>query len=321
MENKYLGKLPLELYENKKLEEIINYLCENKVCMKMITESYSAELEKTNDLGIMSSKINHKEVYSSLKFEDNLLKEFYNFLLTHYNSGLGDYIMVDLKLSKETFGMHYQDKRNIALKYFNLYLDEISIPIQFSLAFDNDRNIIPATNFQQLKRVGDELRGNLEKNIDLLLPYLAGELSFFNRELFETNTTITKIFHFENILKILIKINNEYKFEEDDIFIPKSKAKLIYEEYSLKFESLKQIEFIENQITSIEKVDRAFIVSLFGFFSNELKIKRPSGKLFGKIINDYFSLNFGIIKLNGSEGDSHFSKIKSLKKEWESFIN
>ncbi|ARV06108.1 hypothetical protein BTO04_05050 [Polaribacter sp. SA4-10] len=321
MENKYFGKLPLELYENKKLEEIIDYLSENKVCTKTAGVSYIVEHKKTNDLGVDSSKINHKEAYSSLNFEDNLINELYRFLLTHYTRGLGDYIMVDLNLSKETFGMPYKDKRNIALKYFNLYFGEISIPIQFSFTFDDDRNIIPATNFQKLKRVRDELKGNLTKNIDLLLPYLAGELSFFNRELFETNTTITKIFHFENILKILIKINNEYKFEEDDIFTPPPISKIIYEEYSDQFHCLKQVKFIENQITSNEKVNRAFIVSLFHFFSNKLKIKTPSGKIFGEIINNYFGCDFGEIGLNGSEGNRHYTRIENFKNEWESFTN
>jgi hypothetical protein len=321
MENKYFGKLPLELYENKKLEEIIDYLSKNKVCTKMAGVSYFVEHKKTNDLGVDSTKINHKEAYNSLNFEDNLINELYRFLLTHYSRGLGDYIMVDLNLSKETFGMPYKDKRNIALKYFNLYFDEISIPIQFSFAFDDDRNIIPATNFQKLKRVRDELRGNLTKNIDLLLPYLAGELSFFNRELFETNTAIKEIFQFENILKILIKINTDYKFEKDDIFTPKKKAELIYKQYASEFDSLIQVEFVEHLISTKEKINRAFIVSLFAFFSKELKIKRPSGKIFGKIINDYFNLNFGTIKLNGSEGDSHSTKIANLKKEWESFTN
>lgn len=321
MENNYLGKLPLELYKSGKTEEIINYLSENKVCMKMITQNYSAKLKKTNDLGVMSAKINQKKVHNTLKFEDSLINEFYSFLLKHYISGLKNYIMVDLDLSKETFGIPFEDKRNIALEYFNRHLNEISIPIQFSFAFDNNRNVIPATNFQKLKRVRDGLRSKLGKNIDLLLPYLAGELIFFNRELFETNTLIKKIFHFENILRILLKINKEYKFEDDEIFNTKSKAKLIYEKYSHQFESLKQIEFIENQINSGGKIDRAFVVCLFDFFSTELNIKRPSGKIFGEIINDYFSHNFGIIKLNGAEGNSHFIKIKILKKEWENFNN
>lgn len=322
MKNKqYYSVLPKKLYKTNNLDLIIEHLIENNICNKFTSHQYSGNFEKTAVLGEYYSKSKVSKIYDSIIYNKEIIKEFYNFLLTHYKAGLGQHIPFNLKIYQDTFGLNYTESKKIALEYFDIYYNEIPINPSFKLKFDKYRNIIPATKFESLSRYKDCLYLNLEDKTDLIIPYLAGDNDYYNRDKFENNSMIKEIFEFENSLKILLELNNKYQFEEDNIFTPPPISKIIYEEYSNQFHSLKQVEFIENQITSIEKVDRAFIVSLFDFFSRELKIKRPSGKIFGKIINDYFSFNFGKIKLNGSEGDSHFTKIDSLKKEWESFTN
>ena len=234
--------------------------------------------------------------------------------MTHYKAGLGSHINFNLKFYQDTFGLNFSESKKIAQECFKIYYNNIQINPSFNLKIDKNRNIIPATNFESLKRHKEYLLLNLERKSELIIPYLAGDNEYFKRTLFENNSMIKEIFEFENNLKILIELNRRFKFEHDDIFTPKPKSKLIFEEYSNQFHSLKQIEFIENQIASYEKVNRAFIISLFDFFSGSLNIKTPSAKLFREIINEYFSFNFSEIGLNGSEGEKHRQRIETFKK-------
>jgi hypothetical protein len=321
MKLKYFGKLPLELYQANDLKDIIDYLASIKFGQKWVVKSAPSELKKTNILGQLRSRGPLTKTSQSFRFDDEVLKELYNFLLDHYNSGLSSYLRVDSDFYNDTFGMNDEDKKKIALKYFNNFYKLIFPKDPSDFVYDSERQVIPASKFESLRRKRERLIRSLENDQKLIFSYLAGDIDFYNRTLFENNLIIKEIFVFENNLKIVKKLNRKFKFEEDTIFIPKSKAKLIYEKYQDEFHSFKQVEFMENQISTGDKVNRALITSLFDFFSNNLKIKTPSGKLFGEITNDYFSLNFSEIKLNGVEGDKHLKRIEKIKKEWENFTN
>ena len=321
IKKKYYNILPNRLYRTNNIDLIADYLIEKNICERFISKSISGKFEKTDRLGEWSSKGQLYQTDDILIYSNKVVRELYTFLLTHYKAGLGDHITFNLKFYQDTFGLNFSESKKIALEYFNIYYNNISINPSFNLKIDDNRNIIPATNFESLKRHKEYLFLNLEKKSELIIPYLAGDNEYFNRSLFENNSMIREIFEFENNLKIILELNRKYQLEDDDIFTPKPKSKLIFEEYSNQFHSLKQIEFIVHQIESYEKVNRAFIISLFDFFSGSLKIKTPSAKLFGEIINEHFGFNFSEIGLNGSEGDKHRQRIETFKKDWEIFTN
>ena len=308
----YYNILPRQLYESNNLDLIVDHLVANNICQKCITHSYSSKLEKTDVLGEMRSKSRKPEIYDSLRFNDEVTSELYNFLLTHYQAGLGNYIPFSVKFQHDTFGLNYIESKKIAISYFDFYYNQISINPSFELKFDENRKIIPATKLEALKRNKDCLHLNLGNKTELIFPYLAGDNSFFNRELFENNLTIIEIFEFENNLKILLELNNKYQLEEDHVFGNKSKAKQIFENFENEFDSLKQLENKSNQ-------NHGFIVSLFYFFKDELQIKRPSARIFREIIMDYFEINFGKIKLSDPQNEAHKKRIDKLNNSWEKF--
>ena len=316
MKQKYFGIIPSELYENNKLEDIITYLSGIEVCQRTTVESGTVELKKTNTLGEISARRSNYRVYESVRFRSDLVNKFYNFLLSHYKSGLGDYIVTNLELYEKTFGMTHDESKKIALNYFGDNYNKISIHPSFKYKFDENRNTIPATKFESLKRKRESLINTLGNDINLIIPYLGSDIDFFDRILFENNKTIKEIFQFENSLKILIEINNKYNFEVDNIFTPPAKSKIIFEEYSSLFHSLKQLEFIEQKLKDLENQNYAYVVSLFFFFKKKIKIKTPSAKLFGKIINDTFNFNFGEIKLSDPFNLKHQERLTKLHEDW-----
>ena len=158
----------------------------------------------------------------------------------------------------------------------------------------------------------------LKKENDLIEHYIIGNTSYYTRELLDTHPLLLDIFFFENILAILIDLNKKFKFEIDDVFTPKTKAQLIYEAFPDEFDSLKQLEFIEKQLVDTKKVNRALVVSLFYLFKVELLIQTPSASLFQNIINDYFSLEIGPLKLSDPENLAHKKRLNNLTEKWKS---
>ncbi|RCS28087.1 hypothetical protein DUT90_01915 [Polaribacter sp. WD7] len=299
----------------------MKHLEENKICEKFILKNVSANFEKTDKLGEWISRGELCKSRFIYRYTTSVIEELYSFLLDHYKSGLNQYILFNLSFYEETFGKTYEKSKEIALNYFNTYYNQIPIHPSFKLKFDSNRNMIPTPKFESLYNYKKNLLLNIENKSELIIPYLAGNIDFYNSHLFHNNFIIKEVFEFENNLKILIELNRRFKFEEDNIFTQKSISQKIFEKYEDEFDSLKQIEFIEYQIKLKEKTIRADIVSLFDFFSNHLNIKTPSGKVFGEIINSYFDFNFSKIKLNSSESTKHFKNIEKLKKDWENFTN
>tara|TARA_R110001592_G_C13095826_1_gene743784 strand:- start:542 stop:1504 length:963 start_codon:yes stop_codon:yes gene_type:complete len=312
----YYKILPNQLYKTNNQDIIIKHLVENNICEKFTTHQYSGNFEKTDVLGEFYSKSRRTKIYDSLIYSNEVINEFYSFLLTHYRAGLGQHIIFNLKLHQEIFGLSYTKSKKIALSYFEVYYNQIPVNPSFKLKFDEIRNIIPATKFESLKRYKDCLFLNLENKSELIIPYLAGEDNYYNRDLFENNSMIKEIFEFENNLKILIELNNKYQFEKDDIFTPKPKAELIYEDYSDDFHSIEQIQFIEKQFLNEKNRNYSFVVSLFYFFINEIQIKMPSADLFNEIISTNFNFTFSKIKLNDPSNLNHKKRVNKLKKEW-----
>jgi hypothetical protein len=312
----YYKILPNQIYKTNNQNLINEFLIANNICEEVTCHSYSGNFERTDVLGEYYSNSRRNKIQNKLIYSSEVINEFYSFLLNHYKAGLGQHIPLNLKLYKDTFGLNFTESKKIALSYFVVYYNEIPFNPSFKLKFDEIRNIIPATKFESLKRYKDYLFLNLKNKSELIIPYLAGEDNYYNRDLFENNSMIKEIFEFENNLKILIELNNKYQFEKDDIFTPKPKAELIYEDYSDDFNSIEQIQFIEKQFLNEKNRNYSFVVSLFYFFINEIQIKMPSADLFNEIISTNFNFTFSKIKLNDPSNLNHKKRVNKLKKEW-----
>jgi hypothetical protein len=277
MTPKYFEIIPNDVHE---IDEIINYLCQIKLCTKAEISSATALFEKTDTLGVVKSKNYLGNISEGLVFKKELIIEVYDFFLNHYKSGLSNTTLVHLNLSNDTFGLNLDETRKVAVDYFKRIFKSIFPKNPMDFSFDADRNVIPATKFESLHRRRKYFISKLEKEIDLLLPYLAGHLDFYNRGLFETNLYLKEVFQFENALKTLIDLNNKFQIEQEYIFTPKPKAQIIFDNYPEEFHSLLQVEFIEEQLNDSDHKTPTFIFCLLSFFKNEPNIKMPKEKNF-----------------------------------------
>lgn len=309
IENRFYGVLTEEMHNTSDENEMFIFLIQNKIIAPILPLTH-IKTNKTNEKAgverIMRVYINDIQY----DYSTNLLSEIHSFLINVFfiNAMKVNLKVFNDKITANNYGLSKKKKRNYALKQFdNLFFEIIS-----------DKSPCRLQSLHEKRKL---IVQKLSKKSLLIDNYLYGNIDFFTRELIDTDPLLLEIFEFENKLFKIIDINNKFKFEEDNIFTPKSISQKIFEKYEDEFDSLKQIEFIEYQIKLKEKTKRADIVSLFDFFSNRLNIKTPSGKVFGEIINSYFDFNFSKIKLNSSESTKHFKNIEKLKKDWENFTN
>tara|TARA_R110002126_G_scaffold291495_1_gene453172 strand:- start:1901 stop:2866 length:966 start_codon:yes stop_codon:yes gene_type:complete len=321
MELKYFGLLTEEMYNTLNDDEMFHFLNENGVIESYIPATFIKK-RKTNQKNGFEWVIRFYLEDKENRFSNRLFKEMYSFIKSFIKDSIEtNLLMFNKEFDINNYGLSNNKKRKNGLKIFNKLFFELinKESIQIDRNFSN--NLGAEKRFKTLKKEQIGLIEKFRNEHAMIDCYLFGYSDYFNRNLLDTKPILLEIYEFENKLKKLLELNKKFSFEEEHTFTPKTVAQKIYEEFAEKFDSLKQIEFIEQQITSQTKVNRSFIVVLFDLFSNELKIPMPSGKDFGIIINKYFRYSFSEIKLNGSEGDKHSNQIKSLKKDWINFTN
>jgi hypothetical protein len=316
MENNYFGILTEEMYNNFSEDEMKNFLIENHIIHGKIPGTF-IEDRKTNEKGGTERVIRFYTKDLVYKYSDKLVNSIFNFLNKYLVGSIETNLMMfNHSFDIKTYGYSKKRKTKEALKEFNSLFFKICEKDQIGLGKNSSDKIGAEKRFVTLKKVQGGLIEKLKGEEIILTNYLYGNNDYFTRELIDTHPYLLEIFEFENKLSIMIDLNKKFKFEEDDVFTPKTKAKIIFEEYNDKFQSLKQVEFIEQKLKNIANQNHSFVVSLFFFFKKEIKIKTPSAKIFQEIINNNFNHNFGEIKLSDPENLEHKKRLKKLHLEW-----
>jgi hypothetical protein len=228
-------------------------------------------------------------------------------------------MLLNRDLESKTYGFSKKKIKKHALKSFNKIYFEIVDENEVSLGKNVNGEIGAARRFTQLQGRQLFLIDSLGKDENIVTNYLFGNQDYFNRELFETNIKVLEIFEFENKLAQLLFLNRKFQFEEENIFTPKTISQNIYENYPEDFHSLKQLEFIEEQLSFATNKNPSYIFSLFSYFQNEINLKIPKEIIFREVINHYFDLNLGRLKASDSSSNAHQNRLKSIKKYWLEF--
>ena len=316
IERKYFGIISEKFISLDKSRELEDFLIEHKLIV-WVKKGKTISTSKTDNLGEQRIIVEFDPKNAKYEFSKELLKHVYNFLLDHYKNGLGRVDFFNNDFENETFGLLEGRKRDIALKHFNnnykLWTTNLPVILEY-----NEKNKLGSENpFNKLKRVRLFFQNHLKHQNELISAYLNGNINYFNRELFDTSEFLKEMFDFENDLLILLDLNNDFSFAEDKAFSPKSKADLIYEQYSHDFHSLKQVKFIEKQFSNEENRKYSFAVSIFYFFNDQLLM--PSADLFKEIITKYFGFNCSKIKLNDESNSKHKKRLNKLKIDWNNY--
>ncbi len=317
IKKKYFG---IYTSDKSSQNEVIGFLVENNILIP-ITPLTSFEKSNTAEKG--GVKLVFRFAYNNVsydfteKFIDEIFLYIKTFMTGLINSNL---ILFNRDFDILTYGYSPKKKRKEALKKFDKIFYELIEKNKIGVDPNSDGYIGSESRFPVLKKEQLSFKNRLKFDLDIVLNYLLGNRDYFNRELLDNHPLLIEIFEFENSLKILIELNRRFKFEHDDIFTPKPKSSLIFEKYSSKFHSLQQVQFIEQQLICEENRNRAYVVSLFYFFKDEIKIKKPSADLFAELIIKNFNFNFGKIQLSDPTNNEHKNRVIKIKEDWDKFI-
>jgi hypothetical protein len=309
MENEYFGILTEEMDNSFSHDEMETFLIEKNILEIVLPLRHIKDnktLEKSSIERVNRVYLN--EIHYD--FSSELVHDIHQFLLNNFFKRALEInlMMVNKEFGANTYGLSQKKKRKEALKKFEkLFFELIETNTEKRLA--------------SLKLKRDFIINKLKRKNPLIDNYLFGNNTFFTRELIDEDSLLLEIFEFENKLSILIDLNKKFQFEEDHVFTPKTKAQMIFDQNPEEFHSLEQLVFIEQQLFDNKNKNRAFIVSLFYFFRDEINVKIPKADLFQNIIIDHFSFSFGKIKLSDPTNMNHQKRIKKMKNDWVKFLN
>ncbi|WMI64083.1 hypothetical protein RBH94_08365 [Aestuariibaculum sp. YM273] len=273
------------------------------------------ELGRFKDLKKVDNFI--REMYP----KDDVLNDFYQFILEIYRAGIdGDYISFSIGFDNLTFQKSQKEKRVFALKEFERIFDEIC-PMEYRYFVKNDSGsglTFGLDRFKSLHRTQEYIIINLRSEAELILPFLLGDRQFFNRELYSTNEVILKICNFEKGLKILIALNEEFQFEKDTVFCPKSLAELLFDAYEGNV-SKEVVKFIDQSILEVDEKIPSFVCSLM-MFLNQKQLLNLKEEVFRSGINQVYDLKLSKIKLSNPSNKKHEERIAYYEEKWKGFL-
>lgn len=108
MESKFFGSIDENIFETLDKNQQEKYLFERKLLNQVFS---SSKLKETDKLGIFTVKIPISEDNLKYNFTKELAKTVYNFLLKHYEAGIGgDLALFNRDFDEKTFGLSPKKK-------------------------------------------------------------------------------------------------------------------------------------------------------------------------------------------------------------------
>ncbi|WP_147676277.1 hypothetical protein [Algibacter pacificus] len=318
MDSKYFGIITDADFINKEAIDQDSYLVEKNLFRMKKVLKLSAKLDGLN-IGQIAARGCMQNMVDECKPAEELLKDIYLFLTAVYKSvinGVSYSFFSDF--DKLTYGRQKEDACQYAADRFRNIFESIC-PMQYQILKKDLNGVVRLGSvFKSLKNRQDMAVFDLEKERNLVIQFLTGNRSYFNRELFETNNTVVDIVNFEGHLITLLTLNNEYKFEKENCFSPKSGVDLLYEAFEGKME-IDVLRFIDVCINEIRDKHYSYLVALFFSLKNLHKIHVIEKVFREEIVKHYKIKKLGDLKVSDLSNQEYKKRLDFYTKKWEEF--
>ena len=220
--------------------------------------------------------------------------------------------------NEEVFGMERAKQKVLGLEVFKQTYNEIDVKdvnlIQKEISADGIEHIKAENKLQRLKYQRNAKKNNIAK-YESLVAYLIGDEGYFKSLEFLKDEVSEDILTFESYLKVLISLNDRYKFEENFTFGAMAEMKEIFKRHNALFISFDVFKFTHNFIKNLSLDIPSNIDSLHHALL-ELNLISKTKKRFIDYVNTEH--NTSITKLRNPARDvnrSHDFRVKKLKQE------
>lgn len=312
----------------------------------------SAELKKQlkNDLDKylnikIKSKFNLNNLLISegenikLKPTQNLLDDFYESIVKQFSEKvITKKCEFYEKFNEDIYGLNYNDQRKIALKnykelYNALFKDKITyMPDVDYESYNFEEELVKIENKLKMVYYNKLKYQHKLATINQFYEYLTGDKSIFSKENFKKHELILlDTLNYEVSKTIMIKLNNEYKFEEDFYFTNTIEDKNKYQEYDKLFNSFKAYKFTEHQIKTFVEDEKANIESLYEFLRVQNLVNKGKNIFLKYLKSEHeISLTKIISYINyddrkdfpvdgKKQNDEHLKRVKVIEEKWANF--
>jgi len=318
MDSKYFGIITDKDFINKEAIDQDSHLVEKNLFKKEGVLKLTAELDGLN-IGQITARGLMKDIVYECKPVEELLKDIYLFLVDVYKGAIkGASYSFFNDFDKLTYGKQKGDAYQYAAGQFRNIFESIC-PKQYQIMKEDSHGIVRLESvFQSLKNRQDMAVFDLEKERNLVIQFLTGNRTYFNRELFETNNTVVDIVNFEGHLITLLALNNEYAFEKETCFSPESEVELLYIAFEGKMER-DVLRFIDVCIKEIKLNHHSHIVALHRLLINENKMNGIIEKQFREALSEFYGLKLSRLKVSESVEAKNTERVKIYTEKWELF--
>ncbi|WP_053990096.1 hypothetical protein [Mangrovimonas sp. TPBH4] len=254
-----------------------------------------------------------------------LRDEFYEFIVTRWKIFISeDYNDFLREWDKAVFGKDALELRKYAS---GLFLDIMSVlkPEGFDKVVqtvNSEGDVVSYTQakFEYLYYHRNALKRALATK-DMVVPFLCGDLEYFTEELILQNLNIRTVVNFETHLKILLNLNRQFKFEEDNYFSKAAELKRKYEEgYMDLFNDFEFFRFVYNKITSFREYPEMYIQAFFLAMAGKGYLEESKPKSYLNFVKKEFGVELiRVLKPKEHLNRKYYERVQLLTTEIEKY--
>lgn len=248
------------------------------------------------------------EVYQN---SDKLNFEIHTFLLNRYHPYIGlEPELFKAEFKNLTFGLSKKKTYKHALENFNEIFETI-----INRGIDKYKN-----KFQVLYERREQFKQDINKEREIILNYLKGDINFFDKNLYHQSQYLMDFVEFEERLSVLLFLNETFSFEENLYFGKNRELIELYSTIENPSFNFTVFKFINQYISNISEYKHAHLVSLY-FFLKKANLIRETEEDFRQILENLYQDQIRLLKLSDPKNRQHKKRIEELQNQWDEFPN
>lgn len=308
---KYYGFLEKEKFITWEKKKQVDYLVSEKACC------WSRIIAGSINENVLVGDLNESKLV--FRPSDDTIEEFHEFIVTKYDHLISiGFVSFFRDFNNSVFGLDIKEQRRFALKRFNEIYKKVDVPqieiIERKKEFGIIDHIENSNRFVKLLQISSAKIIELCP-LPIAMEYFYGNEVFFNSEVFKNLDSFKEIISFETDLKILVNLNESYRFEDDFYFGEYGALQMLYMKYSHIFSSFYAFAWAHKTIPNFKEIIPAQIDSLYEALKRLNLVIKPKSN-FEKYIREEHHIKTSKVRHIDVEINlDHASRVKGFMRE------
>lgn len=309
--SKFFRFLDKEKFITWEKKEQVDYLVLEKACC------WSRIIAGSINENVLVGDLNEAKLV--FRPSDETIEEFHKFIVKNYDSLISNgFISFFRDFNNSVFGLGIEEQKRLALKRFNEIYEKVDVA-QFEIVerikeLGIIEDVKNSSRFEKLHQIRSAKKIELCP-LPIAMEYFYGNEEFFNSEAFKNLDSFKAAIYFEISLKILVNLNNRYRFEDDLYFGEYGVLHTCYKEYTHVFLTYEAFAWTHRAIPNFKEIIPAQIDSLYEALERLQLVVRPKSN-FEKYIREEHRIKISKVRYVDVEINlDHASRVKVFMRE------